>query len=63
MRKKTLKCAALAAMTGMVFQFGFGCLGNPRRLVRDLAVSAAAMFVLDNDTVFDLFEDGNVAGG
>jgi len=56
MRKKTLKAVTLAAVAGMLFQFG-GCL-NLNMLLRQGAIYAAMEFVLDNDTVFDLFEGG-----
>ena len=56
MRKKTLKAVTLAACAGMMFQLG-GCL-NLNSLLRQGVVYAAMEFVLDNDTVFDLFEGG-----
>ena len=58
MRK--MKRATLAALCGaMLFQFG-GCLNNSwwGRLVWDSAVYTGLEFVLDNDGIFDLFEDG-----
>ena len=62
MQKKSLKVAAMAALAGTVFQFGFGgCLGNGFLgfLLREAALEAGLEFVLDNDAVFDLFEDGD----
>ncbi len=56
MRKKTLKAVTLAAVAGMVFQFG-GCL-NVRSLVQQGLTWAAFEWVADNDAVFDLFEGG-----
>jgi len=55
------KGAALAALSGSLFGFG-GCLDlNWQQLLWDTALYAGQEFVLDNDGVFDLFEDGNVA--
>ena len=55
------KGAALAALSGATL-FG-GCLGdlNWQRLLWDTAIYAGTEWVLDNDGVFDLFEDGDVA--
>ncbi len=51
------KCAALAALSGATL-FG-GCLGlDWQQLLWTTAIYAADEFVLDNDGVFDLFEDG-----
>jgi len=64
MRK--MKRAMLAALTGSIAIFG-GCLGGGffetwwGRVVLDGALDTAWDFVADNDGVFDLFEDGNVA--
>jgi len=60
MRKKTLKAAAAATLAGMLFQFG-GCLGGGGqwgRFLWDGALYAGWEFLLDNDGLFDLFEDG-----
>jgi len=65
MRKKSLKGAALAAMTfGMLFH-SISCL-NLNGLSRwagpilyDGALDAAWEFIWDNDQTLDLFEDGN----
>ena len=56
MQKKSLKVAAMAAIAGTVCQFG--CLGDGLVgwLLREAAIDSALDFVLDNDTVFDLFE-------
>ncbi len=53
------KSAALAALTGVTLFIG--CLGNIgwKRLLWDTALYAGTEFVLDNDGVFDLFEDGD----
>lgn len=58
MRKKSLKAAALAALGGMVFQFG-GCLGDSwwGRIVWDGALDVAWEALLDYDAVFDLWAD------
>ena len=54
-----MKVAALAALVGTVFQFG-GCLGgNWQRILWTAAISQGAEWVLDNDGVFDLFDDGD----
>ena len=34
MRKRTLKYTAMAALTGMMFQFGFGCLNDAYQITR-----------------------------
>lgn len=62
MRKKTLKGAALAALAGMVLGFG-GCLSMDSmwgRVVWDGVLDTAWDYVLDNDAVYDLVEDGTV---
>jgi hypothetical protein len=62
MAKKAIKGAALASVLGMVFQFG-GCL-NADLLTRVFWTTAGYSgieFILDNDTVIDLFEDGNAS--
>lgn len=60
MQKKSFKVAALAALTGTVCGLGFGCLGNGiwGRILWDTALDIGQEFVLDNDSIFDLFEDG-----
>jgi hypothetical protein len=62
MAKKTIKGAALASVLGMVFQFG-GCLSSDlmTRVFWTTAGYSGLEFILDNDAVFDLFEDGNVS--
>ena len=59
MRKNTLKAAALAVVAGTMLQFG-GCL-NLNQWLRAAAFEVAFEYVLDNDGIFDLFEDGAVA--
>ncbi|MCO6437681.1 MAG: hypothetical protein J5J06_11380 [Phycisphaerae bacterium] len=60
--KSMKKACALTLLTGTLF--AGGCLGgilNPQQLLYGAALYAINEFVLDNDAVFDLFEDGNVA--
>ena len=60
--KSMKKACALTLLTGTLF--AGGCLGgflNPQQLLTGAALYALNEFVLDNDGVFDLFEDGNVA--
>jgi hypothetical protein len=62
MRKKSLKAAALAALGGMIFQF-CGCLSLDSwwgRVVYDGVLDVAWEYLLDQDTIYDLWEDGNV---
>ena len=62
MRKKTLKGAALAATAGCMLQFG-GCLSLDSwygKILWDGVMYAGYEYVLDNDAVFDLFEDGEI---
>ncbi len=65
MLNRMKKGAAVAALAGTML-FGSGCLGFGDswwgRLLWDTVQYAGTEFVLDNDAVFDLFEDGNVAG-
>ncbi|MFQ5491020.1 MAG: hypothetical protein ACE5GE_09890 [Phycisphaerae bacterium] len=58
MGKKLMKGGAILGAGCVMFQFG-GCLGGDavRFILTDLALSAAGEFVLDNDAVFDLFQD------
>jgi len=61
MRKKSMKSAALVALCGMVFGGCFGCLGMDSwwgRIVWDGVLDTAWDYVLDNDAVYDLVEDG-----
>ncbi len=63
MGKKTMKSAALAAVLGTLCGWG-GCLDNDSWWGKAFwgTVGYSAMeFVLDNDAVFDLFEDGATA--
>jgi hypothetical protein len=61
MRKNTLKVAVVGVLAGTVFQFGcsFGTLWNA--FIQAAPIYGLMEFVLDNDGIFDLFEDGNVA--
>lgn len=61
MRNKKMTGAALAAMSGGMILAG-GCLGSIpwQQIIWGTALYAADEFLLDNDGVFDLFEDGNV---
>lgn len=65
MNKKALKGAAVVAVLGAVFQFG-GCLGGNwwKQTLWTTVGYSGLEFVLDNDTVFDVFEDdgNNLAG-
>ncbi len=61
MGKKSLKSVALTLLTGGMV-LGGGCLGiNWQQLLVNTAVQQGIEFLLDNDGVFDLWEDGNVA--
>jgi hypothetical protein len=52
---------ALAALAGTLMVFG-SCLSvNPQQLLVGAATHSVIEFVLDNDGVFDLFEDGGTA--
>ena len=58
MRKKSLKAAALAAVTGAVL--GCGCLNLDSwwgKIVWDGVLDVGWDYVLDNDGVYDLVED------
>ena len=59
MLNRMKKGAAVAALAGSML-FGGGCLnaGWWWNAIEIAAVASATEFVLDNDTVFDLFEDG-----
>ncbi len=58
MAKKSLKVALLVAVCGSMTGFG-GCLNAD--LLRDVALAGLTQtgfeFILDNDSVFDLFQD------
>ena len=60
MKNSKIKTLAVATLAGTVL--GGGCLGigNWQRILLDTALYAGTEFLLDNDGVFDLFEDGNV---
>lgn len=55
------KGSILAVLAGATMLSG-GCLtGNWQKLLLDTAFNVATDFLLDNDNVFDLFEDGGEA--
>ncbi|RME36610.1 MAG: hypothetical protein D6788_11220 [Planctomycetota bacterium] len=58
MKKRTVKAIAFAMLAGTVCQFG--CLGDNffGWVLRNAALEAGFEFVLDNNSVFDLFPDG-----
>jgi hypothetical protein len=63
MRSKRMKPVALVVLCGMVFGGCCGCLGLDSwwgRIIWDGALDQGWDWVLDNDAVYDLFEDGNV---
>lgn len=59
MKNSKVKALALATLTGGTL-FG-GCLGgwSWQRLFWETALYAGSEFVLDNDAVVDLFDDGD----
>lgn len=63
MGNKVKKGVFTLAVTGGVMFLGLGCLGlNTSTLLTGAAMYAGLSYVLDNDGVFDLFEDGGVSG-
>jgi hypothetical protein len=59
--KKKMKTAAVAGLACTIVATS-GCLGiNWTQLLITSAVTQLWEFTLDNDTVFDLFEDGGTA--
>ncbi len=59
MAKKMLKVGLLVAVCGSMLGWG-GCLGGKTwwgYVLRDTAMYAGQEFLLDNDAVFDLFQD------
>jgi|GEM_PF-1767633 len=60
MKINKTKAIAVATLAGGTV-LGGGCLGgiNWQSVLWGTAAYAGAEFVLDNDAVFDLFEDGN----
>ena len=59
--RRSMKIVGMLLAGGMMFQFG-GCLGGVlNSVVRSLPGALAAEYLLDNDGVFDLFEDGAAA--
>lgn len=63
MNRRTVKGTALTLLaTGCLFG-GLGCLGDfVTRTIRILPSQLALEFLTDNDTTFDVFEDGAPAG-
>lgn len=61
-KKTVVKSAALALLIGSAFQFG-GCLGGKfwRTTFWDTVGHTTLEYILDNDAVFDLFEDDGAA--
>ena len=61
MRKRSVKATAVMILaSGCMFQFG--CLGSYwNYLWSALPAYALLEFTADNDSVFDLFEDGNAS--
>ena len=59
---KAKKCFALTLLSGgIMFQLG-GCLGGWfNAAIAGLPGTIVAEFLLDNDGIFDLFEDGATA--
>ena len=59
MTNKKVKCVMAAALAGTML--GGGCLGNLpwQSMFTAAAISVGTEFFLDNDSVFDLFEDGD----
>ena len=60
MTKRTLKVGLLVAVCGSMLGGWGGCLGGDSwwgYLIRDGAMDVAWDFVMDNDAVFDLFQD------
>ena len=59
MGKKLMAGVAIAGAGGMML--GWGCLGGGdgwwKTVATDVALSAGYDFLLDNDAVFDLFQD------
>ncbi|UCE59090.1 MAG: hypothetical protein JSU63_16800 [Phycisphaerales bacterium] len=61
MKKNKVKATSLALLAGGAAFGGFGCLSNDSwwgKLLWDGVMYAGYEFVLDNDAVFDLWEDG-----
>lgn len=58
MSNKKVKCAMAATLAGTMV--AGGCLGGLpwQQILWGSAISIATEFVTDNDSVFDLFEDG-----
>ncbi len=59
MLKNAKKLALIGLASGVMFQWG--CLGvSWRQVLWTTALNQVGEFLLDNDGIFDLFEDGNV---
>ncbi|GJM26527.1 MAG: hypothetical protein DHS20C16_29420 [Phycisphaerae bacterium] len=62
---KALKCAATVAVLGTCFHSigcNFGGLGRYLgQFLAAIPAAAVSEFLLDNDGIFDLFEDGSTA--
>lgn len=60
MGKRLMKVGAILAAGSVMLGWG-GCLGGGNswwgRIASDVALNVATEFVLDNDAVFDLFQD------
>jgi len=61
MSKKTMKGAALVATAGMMLGW-LGCLdgGFMKQAMYGVGIYVAGEYLLDNDTLFDLVESGDV---
>lgn len=58
MKSKTVKSFVMVALTGTLLQFG-GCLGTWFNAAwQGIPGTILVEFLLDNDSVLDLFEDG-----
>ncbi len=61
MKRKTMKGAALVATAGLMLGW-LGCLdgGLMKQAIYGIGIYAAGEYLLDNDTLFDLVESGDV---
>lgn len=61
MGNKVTKGVITLAVTGGIMSIGLGCLGvNTSSLLTGAAIYTGLEFLTDNDSIFDLFEDGDV---
>jgi len=61
MGNKVKKGVMTLAVTGGAMYLGLGCLGlNTSTILTGAALYTGMSYLLDNDGVFDLFEDGDV---